>query len=72
MASRRRGPAVEWKVSIPQALALDIELLFYDPVNHKPNYGARSVLITQLLTNYWNSLPEERKRKARTFQGTSE
>jgi hypothetical protein len=71
LAVRRRGPTVEWKVSIPQNLALDIELLFYDPVNHKPDYGARSALITQLLSNYWASLPEERKLKARTFQGTT-
>lgn len=64
MARRRNGPSVEWKISIPQELALRIELLFYDPANRKPDYGARSALITELLKTYWDSLPIERREQA--------
>lgn len=64
MAGRRRGPTVDWKVSLPSDLALNIELLFYDPINKKPDYGARSALVTKLLRNYWDSLPEARKLEA--------
>lgn len=63
-STRRRGPTTEWKVSLPSELALNIELLFYDPSSRKPNYGARSALVTTLLQQYWENLPDERRARA--------
>ena len=64
MATRRRGPSREWKVNIPIELALNIELLFYNPARRKFDYAARSILVTNLLRAYWDSLPEARKQEA--------
>lgn len=51
-------------MNIPAQLALNIELLFYDPASRRINYGARSTLVTHLLEQYWNSLPEDRRKRA--------
>lgn len=44
----------EIKVSIPMDLSARIDTLLWDPVLHKPRYGARSELITQLLSAWCN------------------
>jgi len=43
---------VEWKISLPATLAARIELLLLDPGKLKPEYGARSRLIVELLENW--------------------
>lgn len=52
---RKISRPTEWRVMIPSELALRVELMLMDPVRGKPTYGARSILITQLLTDYLNS-----------------
>lgn len=39
----------DWKLSIPQDLAAEVDLLLWDPVMQKPKYGGRSSLIADLL-----------------------
>lgn len=50
--SRRKGNGVRWKIIVPEALALRIELRYVDPTTGKPDYGARSRLITALLEEF--------------------
>lgn len=56
MARRGRkphaDPPTEWKVSIPTSIAAKVELLLTDPYTGKPEHGARSRLLTQLLVNW--------------------
>ena len=54
MVGRKRNaePYVKWKVSVPAALAAQIELHFWDPVLGKPKYGDRSELIVSLLRTW--------------------
>lgn len=61
MVRRHIGAKKEWKVSVPEELALNIELLFMMPGSRKPNYGARSALIVSLLEKFW----EDRNRTQR-------
>jgi metal-responsive CopG/Arc/MetJ family transcriptional regulator len=42
----------DWKLSIPQDLAAEVDLLLWDPVLQKPRYGGRSELVTQLLRGW--------------------
>jgi len=67
MQRRRAGPKVDWKVSIPAELAMNIELLFCDPGRNKPDYGARSALVTHLLEQFW----EDRQRQKRQIRETT-
>lgn len=54
--SRGRHPnayrSVEWTVNIPETIAAKVALILHDPVRGKPAHGARSALITQLLTEW--------------------
>lgn len=60
MPRRRSTGTVDWKISLPEDLALKIELSFYSKEKQRANYGARSRLICELLENYWNGLsPDE-------------
>lgn len=45
-------PFVKWTVLVPAVLAAEFELLFFDNVHGKPQYGKRSEIITQLLRDY--------------------
>lgn len=56
MARRRKGETTEWKLSIPSWLAWEIELLCFNHMRGKPDYGARSQLITDLLINHLNAM----------------
>lgn len=64
MVRRYQGSKVDWKISIPVELALNIELLFCNAHGNKPDYGARSALVVHLLQTYWDNLDTERKLKA--------
>jgi hypothetical protein len=46
------SPTTVWKVRIPQELAVQVELLCLDPGTGKPRYGARSLLVSNLLQRY--------------------
>lgn len=50
MARRRKGPKAIWKCHISEELALRTELRYLDPITKRPDYGARSRLVEQLLT----------------------
>lgn len=52
MSRRRQGKKVVWKATVPQDLALRIELRYCDESTRKPDYGARSRLTTALLRIY--------------------
>jgi metal-responsive CopG/Arc/MetJ family transcriptional regulator len=43
---------VDFKVSLPAALAAEIDLTFNDPLTNRPKYGARAKLIQALLENW--------------------
>lgn len=45
-------PMVKWKVSLPTPLAAEIEILLYDPLTGRPQYGGRSQLIETLLRTW--------------------
>ena len=59
MGVRRKGAFVVWKVTLPERLATEVEMSIVDPIRHKPIYGIRSQLITDLLTAHINKLKEE-------------
>ena len=42
----------DWKLSIPQDLAAEIDLQLWDPILQKPKYGGRSELVTALLRRW--------------------
>lgn len=42
----------DWKLSIPQDLAAEVDLRLWDPVLQKPRYGGRSELVTTLLRQW--------------------
>lgn len=46
------GSHKEISVSVPALLLARLDLHFYDPALDKPEYGARSRLITELLTEW--------------------
>ncbi len=54
---RPRNPVrtVEINISIPQDLAAAMDALLWDPVLQKPRYGARSSLVSELITNWVKS-----------------
>ena len=50
--TRRKGAFVKWKSSIPEEIALRVELRLYNHADGKPEYAARSALITSLLEQW--------------------
>lgn len=46
---RRTEKSIQWKVNIPEELAGWFELYLTDRAYHRPKYGERSRLITDLL-----------------------
>lgn len=43
-----------WKVCLPATLAGAVEFYFMDKLHHKPKYGSRAQLLTELLSNWLN------------------
>lgn len=43
---------VDFKVSLPAALAAEIDLMFQDPLTNRPKYGARAKLVTALMQRW--------------------
>jgi hypothetical protein len=52
MPPSRRNGSVPWKVWVPPELAIKVERLYLNPLTGKPDYGARSHLITALLEQF--------------------
>lgn len=54
MRGRPRQPylRVDFKISLPAALAAEIDLMFEDPLTRRPKYGARARLVESLLRNW--------------------
>ena len=54
MKGRPRVPylRVDFKVSLPAALAAEIDLIFVNPLTNRPKYGARARLVTSLLQQW--------------------
>lgn len=59
MAVRRKGKFIVWRVTIPADLAVAFELQLVNSATGKPDYGARSQLITELLNSYMERLRAE-------------
>lgn len=55
--SRSATPNVQWKIHVPQALALRIESRIFDATKGKPKYGQRNTLIVALLEKYDRETP---------------
>jgi metal-responsive CopG/Arc/MetJ family transcriptional regulator len=53
---------VDFKVSLPAALAAEIDLMFSDPITNRPKYGARAKLIQALLEDWLAGQRGESKR----------
>lgn len=49
VGSRRKGAGEVWNVVIPADLAFRFETLYMDPSKHKPIYGIKSQVLSQLL-----------------------
>jgi hypothetical protein len=64
---RRRSPEpwVRQKVILPATLLARFSRFHWDPVHNKPEYGAISAVLTNLLTDYVNRLenPEAKELK---------
>lgn len=43
---------IDWKISIPQSLVVEVEMRLLDPVTLKTRYGARSKLVVRLLQEW--------------------
>ena len=43
-------PNTPWKCQIPEDVAAKVDLLILDPVKGVPTYGARSALVTDLMS----------------------
>lgn len=58
MAGRPRNPQKpkEIQITLPEALLMELNLLFFDPAKGRPKYGARSKLIENLLREYLGKL----------------
>lgn len=65
----------DWKLSVPQDLAAEVDLLLWDPVAQKPRYGGRSALVTQLLRRWLSEqrpeIPGEPEIRPAREEGTS-
>jgi len=42
----------QWKITIPSDLAAEVELLLFDPLTGKPQYGGRAKLLEVLLREW--------------------
>jgi hypothetical protein len=49
LGTRRTEKTVNWRLSIPEATAVKMELLLLDPSYHRPIYGLRSQVISNLI-----------------------
>lgn len=52
-------PTIKWKISIPESLAAEVEILLYDPLTGQPAYGGRAQLLEDLLRGW---VAKERNR----------
>lgn len=63
MGTRRSGTMILWRIYVPQELAVQIELQLADPLRDKPEYGARSQLVTYLLQEHLNRVHAEHQAR---------
>lgn len=52
IGTRRKGRPTRWPLYLPEELAQRVAALMIDPLTHKPIYGGRSQLVTQLLESW--------------------
>ena len=60
---RSREPWVQQKVTLPATLLARFSRFHWDPVLNKPQYGAISRVMTELLTEYVNRLENPQAAK---------
>lgn len=46
---RHNDAPVNWKLSVPQSIAVQVELLLYDPLLNRVAYSARSAYVSGLI-----------------------
>ena len=56
MTKRTIEPHVSQKVSLPATLVARFSRFHWDPVLNKPQYGAISKVVTELLSDYVNKM----------------
>lgn len=61
MGTRRSGRMVLWRIYVPEDLAVAIELQLADPLRNRPEYGARSQLVTYLLQTHLETVYRQRR-----------
>ena len=59
---------VDFKVSLPAALAAEIDLMFNDPLTNRPKYGARAKLVQSLLEDWLSRQRGEAGRPVPTLE----
>lgn len=59
---------VDFKVSLPAALAAEIDLMFVDPLTNRPRYGARAKLVQALLEGWLADQRGETKKHIPSLQ----
>jgi len=60
---RSREPWVQQKITLPATLLARFSRFHWDPVLNKPQYGAISRVMTELLTEYVNRLENPQAAK---------
>lgn len=62
MGTRRKGRFVPLKITLPEDLSAQLDLMLLDTGTRRPTYGAKSTLITNLL-RIWVKAQHEKKQK---------
>jgi|CXWL01.1.fsa_nt_gi metal-responsive CopG/Arc/MetJ family transcriptional regulator len=52
MGTATKGRKIIWRLWLPEEIAVAIEVRCFNPATGKPDYGARSQLVAELLRRY--------------------
>lgn len=59
--ARPRKPYIRttWKLSLPAHIAAAVDMLLFNPLTNKPQYGDRSTIVAQLLQEWLDRMKPE-------------
>src|SRR6516165_11156115 len=69
LGRRVPGRKKYWKVTLPESLAHEIDLMFYDSGSMRITYGSRSHLVTALLQQWLTERKSEIHERRQQFAG---
>lgn len=52
MGTATRGRKIQWRIWLPEEIAVAVEVSLFNPGTGKPDYGARSHLVAELLQRH--------------------